>query len=103
MPFRGMKEDISFAGRDIARTTAHDFGAEANGLALVLVRPPSETSHYSAHESRELVQGVLALLAAEPSVRVVYSARHPRQVDDLKEYRWINPPVVWRRLSSSPC
>lgn len=95
--FAGIKEDITFAGRDLDAVHAHDFGLAADGPAIVLVRPPSETSHYFDTASRDLTHGVLARLADEPAVRVVFSPRHTTQVDDLRAYAWRNDPIVLNR------
>lgn len=95
--FDGIKEDISFAGRDIDGVAPHDFGLPADGLTLVLVRPPSETSHYFDAGSRDLTRGVLARLAGEPSVRVVFTPRHPDQIDQLGTHSWSNAPIIVER------
>jgi len=95
--FAGIKEDISFDGRDLGATEPHDFGVNSDGLALVLVRPPSETSHYASDASRDLAADVLASLAVEPSLRVVYSPRHPQQIDALRAHQWVNEPIVLER------
>jgi predicted glycosyltransferase len=97
LPFAGIKEDISFARRDLERVEAHSFGVENGGLAVVLVRPPSETSHYFTRESRTLSDDVLARLAVEPSVRVVYSPRDPAQLQHLEAHQWVNQPIVLER------
>lgn len=95
--FRGIKEDISFAGRDIAATPPHDFGVDREGHALVLLRPPSETTHYYDAASRDLVLGVIDKLAAERRTRVVFSPRTPGQVALLDGHDWQHLPVVLER------
>lgn len=95
--FDGIKEDITFAGRDLDAVGPHDFGVARDGLRLVLVRPPSETSHYFQAESRALTHAVLERLAAESGLRVVFSPRHPAQVADLREHAWRNEPIVLER------
>lgn len=95
--FAGIKEDITFAGRDIDAVAPHDFGLPRDGASLVLVRPPSESAHYFEPESRELTRAVLAKLAADPAVRVIFSPRHPHQVDELAKHSWHNAPIVIER------
>lgn len=95
--FDGIKEDITFAGRDLAAVVPHDLGLPRDGLAVVLVRPPSETSHYFDRASRDLTRAVLGRLAAHPSVRVVFSPRRDEQVEQLRAYAWINEPLVLDR------
>ncbi len=97
VPFNGLKEDISFAGRDLGAVAAHDFGVPRDGEALVLVRPPSETTHYRRTESLDLTRDVMARLAADPAVRVVFSPRHAHQVVELRSHSWRNEPIVVER------
>jgi predicted glycosyltransferase len=73
---------------------AHDFGLVRAGSALVLVRPPSETSHYANQASHDLTHAVLARLAADPAVRVIFSPRHKEQVQELRSHRWSTDPIV---------
>jgi predicted glycosyltransferase len=97
IPFDGTKEDISFSGRDIDRVSPHDFGVPRGETVLVLVRPPSETSHYFNSASRDLNRCVLARLAANPAVRVVFSPRHPHQASALSEHSWSQDPILLDR------
>jgi len=97
VPFSGIKEDISFAGRDIDGTPPYDLGLRRDGVTIVLVRPASETSHYFHRGSRDMTQAVLARLARDASVRVVYSPRHDHQVAELAAHSWANEPIVLQR------
>jgi hypothetical protein len=97
VPFDGTKEDISFAGRDVAGVPPYDFGVPREDTVLVLVRPPSETSHYFKGASRDLNREVLARLAADPGVRVVFCPRHPQQASQLREHTWSHEPILLDR------
>jgi predicted glycosyltransferase len=90
--FRGMKEDVSFAGVDLDAVPAHPLGGD--GLVRVLLRPPAEDSHYYAPESRALTLALIGRLAAREDVQLVFAPRYPRQRADLEGQSWRNEPVV---------
>ena len=92
VPFRGIKEDVSFAGVDLDAVPAHPLAGD--GLVRVLLRPPAEDSHYFAPESRALTLALLARLAARDDVQLVFAPRYARQCADLELQRWRNEPVV---------
>jgi hypothetical protein len=97
MPFRGLKEDFTFADRDVASVTPWSFPGQSEALARVLIRPPAEESHYYQSESLELLNAVLRHLAQQ-AVQVVYSPRYDWQVqylDDIAD--WRHEPIVLRR------
>lgn len=93
--FRGLKEDISLAGIDVAEVEAHQFPEiRDDALVRVLFRPPSEKSHYYDKESRELALRTLHYLAEQPEAIVVFAPRHGWQQADLTRFAWQNEPVV---------
>lgn len=92
--FRGLKEDISFAGTDLDAVEAHRFPGLEDGPVRVLFRPPAEHSHYFRSESRDVSLAVLAALARRPDVVVVYSPRLPWQSSYLDELPFANHPVL---------
>jgi uncharacterized protein len=92
VPFRGIKEDISFAGVDLGAVPAHPLAGESR--VRVLLRPPAEDSHYFAPESRELTLALLARLAPREDVQLVFAPRYPRQRADLEALTWRNEPIV---------
>jgi predicted glycosyltransferase len=96
IPFRGLKEDLSFADVELDAVPAWEPPGPA-GLVRVLVRPPAEDSHYYAEASRPLALALLAWLAERDDVQLVFSPRYPRQVADVEALRWRNEPVVLRR------
>jgi predicted glycosyltransferase len=92
VPFRGIKEDISFAGVDLDAVPAHPLAGESR--VRVLLRPPAEDSHYYAPASRELTLALLERLAVRADVQLVFAPRYPRQHADLEGLTWRNEPVV---------
>ncbi len=93
--FAGLKEDISFAGIDPADVEPATLPSpRQEDLPAVLVRPPSETSHYRADASLRLVGAILDRLAADDRVQVVLSPREPAQIAMVREREWRVPPVV---------
>lgn len=92
VPFRGLKEDISFADVDLDAVPAHPLPGD--GRVRVLVRPPAEDSHYVAADSRPLALALLAHLAAREDVQVVFAPRYARQAADLRRLPWRTEPVV---------
>ena len=95
VPYRGIKEDITFADLDVASVRPHEFpGTRDSGKVFVLVRPPAEESHYHRSESSELFREVLAWLARDERVAVVFSPRYEWQVERLSDVVWPVPPIV---------
>jgi uncharacterized protein len=94
LPFRGLKEDISFAGLDLESVAPYELPGVPEELVRVLFRPPAEESHYYKSESGRLALDLLGHLAREESAVVVLAPRYPRQADYLRRYEWRNEPVV---------
>jgi uncharacterized protein len=93
--FRGLKEDLTFAGLDLDAVERLSFGTGSE--LRVLVRPPAEESHYYARRSRELYLAALRRFATQDNVVVVLSPRYERQRDDLDLVQFANQPVVLAR------
>jgi uncharacterized protein len=92
-PFRGLKEDITFAGVDVDAVEPYPLDSIPESVVRVLFRPPSETSHYYRSESTAMARAALAHLAAAGAA-VVFSPRQRRQVAYLEDLDWAHPPVV---------
>ena len=90
-PFRGLKEDISFAAADLDVPAALLPDPE---LVRILVRPPAEDSHYFADGSRALTLAVLDRLAARSDAQVVFVPRYARQVADVERNEWKVRPIM---------
>jgi uncharacterized protein len=95
MPYRGLKEDITFAGLDLDAVPAHHFPAlDDSDLARVLFRPAAEESHYYSEASGSLTLAALEHLAGRDDAVTIYSPRYPRQVEYLSRFAWAREPVV---------
>lgn len=95
IPFRGLKEDLSFAGLDPDAVDPYEAPADP-ALVRVLFRPPAEESHYYEEASGNLARDLLAYLSARDDAVVVFSPRQPSQVRLLEKLAWRNDPVVLR-------
>lgn len=94
--FRGLKEDLSFAGVDLDAFAPFDLGDVPPHAVRILFRPPSETSHYYNDSSTVMATAALRWLAQAGAV-VVFAPREPDQVAMLDGLHWRHPPVVLRR------
>jgi predicted glycosyltransferase len=93
--FRGVKEDLTFAGVDVDAIAPHDLGPTPADAVRVLFRPPSETSHYYDEASSAMARATLRHLA-EQGALVVYSPREPGQLAYLDGLPWRREPIVLR-------
>lgn len=94
--FRGLKEDITFAGVDVDAVAPYDLGDVPEALVRVLFRPPSETSHYYRRASTTMALAALRHLAQAGAV-VVFSPRERDQVAYLEGLDWVHEPIVLER------
>jgi predicted glycosyltransferase len=94
LPFKGLKEDLTFAGVDLAAVGPAELPGLRDGLARVLVRPPAEESHYYRSESGQVARELLRYLSAQDGALVLFSPRYARQRAYLEEVEWRNEPVV---------
>lgn len=97
MPFAGIKEDFSFAGKDLTVREPQELSTIRRGLYRVLVRPSAEDSHYFKSGSRMLVEDALRVLARRSDVQVVLAPRRPDQRSLVEAEEWINDPIVLER------
>jgi predicted glycosyltransferase len=96
--FPGLKEDLSFSGLDIDSTERVKLPAPRNAsLPAVLVRPPSQTSHYRADKSVHVLELVVGRLARRDDVQVVFAPREAAQAEMLTSCAWAVPPVTLDR------
>lgn len=92
VPFRGIKEDLTFIDLDVEAIPAHSFPQAPAEAVRVLFRPPSETSHYYQPASTNLALAALRYLA-ENGAWVVFSPREPEQLAYLEGLPWRQEPV----------
>jgi predicted glycosyltransferase len=96
LPFRGIKEDLTFAEIDVDSVEPHDLGELPVDAVRVLFRPPSETSHYYKKASTAMALATLRYLARQGAL-VVFSPRERTQVAYLQDLAWRHAPVVIER------
>jgi uncharacterized protein len=96
IPFRGLKEDLTFAGLDLDQVECYDLGDTPADAVKVLFRPPSETSHYHEDRSSEMAKAALAWLAQTEAL-VVFAPREPGQAVLLEGLPWRHHPVTLKR------
>jgi uncharacterized protein len=94
--FRGMKEDLTFAGINVDAVEPYDLGPISETAVRVLFRPPSETSHYYRKASSQLARAALERLAKTDAV-VVFSPRDASQIHLLQGLTFRHRPVVLSR------
>jgi predicted glycosyltransferase len=96
IPFRGIKEDLSFSGIALDDYPPHEFAGVPDEVPLLLFRPPAEESHYHREESTTFAAELLGYLARQESVQVVYAPRYEYQTLALERHAWRRPPLVLR-------
>ena len=94
IPFRGLKEDLSFSGITLDEYPPHRFEGVPDDVPRLLFRPPAEESHYHRDESTIFAAQLLGHLAAQESVQLVYAPRYDYQVRELGRHEWRREPVV---------
>ena len=101
IPFPGLKEDITFSDLDHfdEGSTCLPKPRDAR-LPAVLVRPPSESSHYRVEASMQSLERVMDYLAKRPDVQVVFSPREAQQIEMVNIRKWNVSPVVLERTVS---
>jgi predicted glycosyltransferase len=93
VPFRGLKEDLTFAGVDVDAVEPYHLPSYTDGAVRVLFRPPSQTSHYYREASTELARATLVHLAREGAL-VVFAPRDRTQAALLEGLQFAYEPVV---------
>ena len=94
IPFRGLKEDISFSGMQLDDYPPHRFSEATAGVPLVLFRPPAEQSHYHREASAILTRELLGYLAPQEAAQVVFAPRYGYQASVLEHIEWRHTPIV---------
>jgi predicted glycosyltransferase len=97
IPFRGLKEDITFAEVSLNDVEPYKFTEiRSDALTRVLFRPPAEESHYHTPESGRIALELLEYLATESGAVVVFAPRYDWQSRHVLRLRWRNEPVLLR-------
>jgi predicted glycosyltransferase len=100
--FPGLKEDLAFSGLDVDVDPVALPAPRDTRLPAVLVRPPSQTSHYRSEASMRAVGLVLDRLATRDDVQVVFSPREAGQAEMISARAWKVAPVVLERALPLP-
>jgi predicted glycosyltransferase len=94
-PYRGLKEDLTFAGVDVKTVPPARFESDPDHQRVrVLFRPPAEESHYYRQASGSLTRQTLRYLSEHERVMLVFSPRHAYQSRFLEGLRWRHEPVI---------
>jgi uncharacterized protein len=91
LPFRGLKEDISFSTVKLAPLQREP---QPRKVTRFLIRPPAEESHYYVSGSGAVTREVLGFLSGRSDVQVLFSPRHPWQRSYLEGLQWVLDPVL---------
>jgi predicted glycosyltransferase len=96
VPFRGIKEDITFANVSVENVAPQHLTDADEHLVRVLFRPPAEESHYHRDASSVMSRRLLETLAANARTVVVFSPRYAWQLEQAESLSWHNEPVLLR-------
>ena len=91
--FEGMKENLTFAQISSNKHTPFI----NSDKVLILIRPPSETSHYFLNKSLNLLKELLRYISSKENVLIIYSPRQPSQTEYLLNYNWRNKPIILQK------
>ena len=91
VPFRGLKEDISFSTVELAPLQREAYPRK---VTRFLIRAPAEESHYYTSKSGVVTREVLAFLSGRSEVQVLFSPRHQWQRGYLEGLPWARDPVL---------
>ncbi len=94
LPFPGLKEHLTFHGRDVsAAETFRPPGLDPSH-AVVAFRPPAAETHYYSPKSKEVYQALLDHLAVRDDIHLIFLPRYPWQVEELGRRDWRCPVLV---------
>lgn len=76
--YPGFKEELYLGGSELDTSIAGALDLRPEGVK-VLLRPPATTAHYHNPEAEGILEAILARLAQDPTVQLVYLPRTPDQ------------------------
>ena len=94
LPFPGLKEHLTFHGRDIASEDTFRPPDWNPSHAVVSFRPPAAETHYFSPKSKEVYEALMASLAARDDIHLVFLPRYPWQAEQLDNWDWQCPVHV---------
>jgi predicted glycosyltransferase len=94
IPFPGLKENLTFFGRDVvAEDTFRPPGYDPSH-AVVAFRPPASETHYYSPKSKAVYEALLEYLAQRDDIHLVFLPRYDWQTDQLDHWDWKCPVHV---------
>jgi predicted glycosyltransferase len=82
--YAGLKENLYLDSAGVDRGVERARLGVADGIILVVARPPAASAHYAQGPGLDLWTRLVTALAARPHVRVVVSPRSASQADELR-------------------
>lgn len=96
--FPGLKEDIALFGLAHAPAAPLELPPPRDeSIRSVLIRPPSQTSHYRVDESVGVMARVMDELSSRTDVQVIFTPRGREQIELVRSQNWLVPPVLVER------
>ena len=92
LPFPGLKEHLTFHGRDTANESAFELSDPAR--VVVAFRPPAAESHYYSTKSKTVYEALMGHLADREGIHLIFLPRYPWQTEELKRWTWRSPVLV---------
>ncbi|RKZ19822.1 hypothetical protein DRQ50_01350 [bacterium] len=91
LPFPGLKEHLTFHGRNVAAEDTFLPPGLDPSHAVVSFRPPAAETHYYSPKSKAVYEALLDFLAARDDIHVVFLPRYPWQTEELGRWDWQCP------------
>lgn len=100
VPYPGFKEELYLGGREFDGGVADDLGLRRDSVR-VLLRPPATTAHYHNPEADGILDSILARLAEDPAVQLVFLPRTPDQ-RELPARHGISEVIIPAKVYDGP-
>lgn len=94
LPFPGLKEHLTFHGRDVAAEETFRPEGLDSSHAVVAFRPPAAETHYYSSKSKAVYEALLDHLAGRRDIHLVFLPRYTWQTEDLGRWDWQCPVYV---------
>lgn len=94
LPFPGLKEHLTFHGRDVAADETFRPPGLDTSHTVVAFRPPAAETHYYSPNSKAVYEALLDHLAARDDIHLIFLPRYPWQAEELGRWDWKCPVFV---------
>lgn len=94
LPFPGLKEHLTFYGRDVAAEETFCPPGLDPAHVVVAFRPPAAETHYYSQKSKQVYQALMDDLSRRNDIHLVFLPRYPWQVEQLDGWDWQCPVFV---------